>query len=539
MSEHASILIVGSGPAGLISALTLRKNGVPVRIVERLKEFNGGVRGPGIQPRTQELLSFLGVLDDVSAIGMKAHQIGKHGVGKEIVAEVPWAEYADDLPSVPYRSITDVNQSAFEGVIRGHLEKLGTHVENGVELVGIEQTDDKVTVKLSIDGEETTEEYDYVIAADGAKGRSRRMLGIPFVGETKEEDVMLLANVECTDIDRDHWHTWGEFGQKLFAMKPISPAPLFQIQSLGPELPRPLPNDTEDYQELLNYISQSTDIKISNVTCASQWRANIRMAEKFGVGRVFLAGGAQGANTGMQDAANIAWKLALVFKGLAKPSLLTTYEAERQPVVAEMLNLTSQLHNHAFHGESTLGAKKDAGREGDPYWRPKTGLQLGINCRWSPIVVDGRDDDQKTVESNAYGVSGDKLRAGDRAPEAPGLIEVPSWVETSVFKLISGYDRHHVLVFAGEEADANVAPFAGYCERAIADVSVITPAGRKLPPMEGVRSFEDRAGHAYEGYEVSASVSAPAYIVVRPDGIIGAYATSVEQVHKYFSAFLV
>ncbi|KAA1473587.1 hypothetical protein DENSPDRAFT_882158 [Dentipellis sp. KUC8613] len=584
------ILVVGSGPAGLIAALTLRKNNVPVRIIERLESFNAGVRGPGIQPRTQELLRFLGVLPDIEAVATKAHQIAKHGKGKEILAEIKWAEYADESPATPYRSVSDVNQSAFEGIVRDHLAKLGTTVETGVELVGITQTEDKVSVTLSKGGKETVEEYDYVISADGAKGtsstpifrRTRRMLGISYVGETKEEDVMLLANVECTDIDREHWHTWGEFGQRLFALKPIRPAPLFQIQALGPQLPKTLPHDTAGVQALLDDISGSDEIKLANVSCASEWRANIRMAEKFSVGRVFLAGdcahchspaGAQGANTGMQDAANIAWKLALVHKRLAQPSLLATYEAERQPVVAEMLDLTSQLHRHTFAPHASQSAltpgRAEAPRAGDPYWRPKRGLQLGINCRWSPIVLDARDGapasgaeekgaEGKDVEGedaegkgaeskgNAYGIAGDHLRAGDRAPQAPGLVYMDSGRGTTLFDMLAGCARHVVLAFAGAAGAVDAAPLAGLVARGLAAVAVLVVREAERGPAcvtvgEGMRValVEDRAGHAYAAYEVERDVRVPVWVVIRPDGMVGAYVTDVEMVKRYFERFVV
>ncbi|TFY57050.1 hypothetical protein EVG20_g8695 [Dentipellis fragilis] len=560
MSNHIDtarppVLVVGAGPAGLISALTLRKNGVAVRVIECETKFNEGVRGPGIQPRTQELLAFLGVLDDVEAIWVKAHLIAKHGVGKEILGEVPWAEHADESLSTPYRSISDVNQSAFEAVLRKHLEQLGTTVDLGVKLVGIEQTADKVTTRLASGGEEYIEEYDYVVCADGAKGRSRRMLDIPFVGETKRDEAMLLANAECEDVDREHWHTWGEFNDALIGIKPINPAPFVYIQVLGPNVPKPFPSDAEGLQALLNKLSKSTDIKLSNVKVISEWSANIRMAEKFSVGRVFLAGGAlrslplprgaQGANTGMQDAANIAWKLSLVIKSLAKPTLLDTYEIERQPVVAEMLKLTTHLHSNAFRQipDSTLNAaqgesqpeqpKPDQStpetadpRANDPYWRPKQGLQLGINCRWSPIVLDGRYHSApgEVVEKKAYGKLGDKLPGADGG-------------ETTLFALIAGYARHTVVVFsaaADEELPASLRKYQGHS--AISFVKLL-PQGSTTAASSDVPAFVDSTGHGYTAYDVEKSAASPTYVVVRPDGMVGAYALSAEQVDREISIF--
>ncbi|KAA1474341.1 hypothetical protein DENSPDRAFT_803931 [Dentipellis sp. KUC8613] len=552
---------VGAGPAGLISALTLRKNGVAVRLIECETEFKEGVRGPGIQPRTQELLAFLGVLDDVKDIWIKAHQIAKHGVGKEILGEVPWAEEADESPSTPYRTISDVNQSTFERVLRKHLEELGTNVNLGVRLVGIEQTADKVTAKLSSEDKEYAEEYDYVICADGARGRSRRMLDIPFVGETKRDEAMLLANAECEDVDREHWHTWGEFNDALIGIKPIEPAPLVYIQVLGPNVPKPFPTDAEGLQEVLNKLSKSTEIKLSNVRCISEWSANIRMVQKFGVGRVFLAGdcahchspaGAQGANTGMQDAANIAWKLALVVKGLAKPTLLDTYEIERQPVVAEMLELTTHLHSATFRQiqipDSTLAAaqKADDPRANDPYWRPKKGLQLGINCRWSPIVLDGRYHRApgELVQRQAYGELGAAVRAGDRAPEVPGLRALPGHgaegAETTLFALLAGYARHTVVVFSAAATVEMPETLRKYVGReAVSLVQVLPQGAETVPPARAdVRAFVDSTGHGYAAYDVEKSVATPTYVVVRPDGMVGAYALSAEQVDLYFDKIL-
>ncbi|KAF9007718.1 FAD/NAD-P-binding domain-containing protein [Hymenopellis radicata] len=529
------ILIVGGGPAGLISALTLSANGVPFHIIDRRETFHEGIRGTALQPRTLELLQSLGLFEDVKAISTPPYLMAVHAAGREIASEVNWADEAHASPSIPHPGPVTVNQSVFEGV------------ELGIELVDVRQGDEQVTAKLKSKDGEYEESYAYVIAADGAKGSIRSLLGISFLGESKESDLMFTANIKSTDIDPTHWHRWGVFGEKIFFLKPVVPAPMFHVQAMGANLPDPLPQSTEEIQAMFNDISQSQDIHLTDATCISVWRANIRMADKFRAGRVFLVGdsahchspaGGQGSNTGMLDAVNISWKLSAVFKGLALPTLLDTYEAERMPVVAEMLNLTKQLHHLAFTRmpTSTLEGRQTAERYNDPMWRPKHTLQLGVNYRWSPIVLEGRAI-EATAEKSPYGIDGAKLRAGDRAPDATSLRDIHTGSEATLFSLVSGTNIHTILIFAGlasidfDEVQSNYSN--------IARVLAVFPSsvGHLGPPLSrNVRGVSDSARTAYTAYEVDERECT--YVVIRPDGFIGAFAKRPEQIQSYFSEFI-
>ncbi|KAI0314515.1 FAD/NAD-P-binding domain-containing protein [Amylostereum chailletii] len=555
MVPTPTVLVVGAGPSGLVAALTLRRNGVPVRLIDRRTIYHGAIRGTSIQPRTLELLELLGVLKDVLDISTPPYTMAIHGTGHEVVSDIQWADEADPSPGIPYAGPINLHQSTFEEVLRKSVEKLGVTIELGVELLGYEQDvdaegavgGDSVGVRLRLPaGEEVREEFEYVVAADGARGSTRRMLGLEFLGETKETDRMLVANTECTDIDREHWHRWGQFGKLVFFLKPVPPAPTFQIQSLGPDLPSPLPPDNDAIQKLFNAVSQSSNIQLRNSSWMSEWRANMRMVSRFSVGRVYLVGdsahchsptGGQGTNTGITDAFNLTWKIALVHHKLSPPSLLESYASERMPVVAEMLNLTAQLHALAFHAPrrgamppSTLDARGAVQASADPMFRPKHVLQLGVNYRWSSIVREGREADgarDATAEHSPYGVAGSRLRAGDRAPDAPALVEGEGGRARRLFELIRGGSKHAILVFT-----SSVAPLPAldrYCRLGVASVVVLHPQGAASHPAhvgEDVRCFVDTAGHAYAGYEVEGR--ATMFVVVRPDGMIGAYATGVE-----------
>lgn len=253
---------------------------------------------------------------------------------------------------------------------------------------------------------------------------------------------------------------------------------------------------------------------------------------------------------------NLAWKVALVQKSLAHPSLLSTYELERLPTIAEMLNKTTELHNKAFHtpATSTLDAGAsvaDPKAAKDPMFRPATGSQLGVNYRWSPLAIDGRALGHVDEGKNPYGLIGDKVRAGDRAPDAPGLKQVSALTGnltdsvTTLYKVIAGCDKHHILAFTGGDTvdSGSLAFFDRYVSSGVAATSVILASGTTVGSLSsganrGVRWFVDEAGHAFNGYDVEAVSGKTVYVVIRPDGMVGAYALETEQVEMYFQKVL-
>ena len=213
------------------------------------------------------------------------------------------------------------------------------------------------------------------------------------------------------------------------------------------------------------------------------------------------------------------------------------------PVVAEMLHLTNELHHLAFSRmpPSTLEAGRSEGRPGDPMWRPKQGLLLGINYRWSPIILEGREfeGEETLVEKSPYGVAGDMIRAGDRAPDATILKLKSAEEQTRLFKVIGGGNLHTILVFAGRQPrdlGAEVQDMIRYRQDGVASINLLAPSASTPQDIQDVGRYVDVGGVAYAGYEVSEDQTT--YVVIRPDGMIGAYATSVAQVHRFFSLIM-
>jgi hypothetical protein len=242
-------------------------------------------------------------------------------------------------------------------------------------------------------------------------------------------------------------------------------------------------------------------------------------------------------NTSIQDSFNLGWKLSLVVKRLAHTSLLDTYSEERLPVVSEMLKQTTKLLN---------GIVKSS-KDGGVWKRPGSALQLGINYRWSSIVLDELKKTEPIAQdniderSNSYGVSvNDDLQAGDRAPDSLDLIPLRSDLiakKSSLFRDVFGSSYHTVLIFAQlVDAKASLQWVAGY-PKDVLRTAVIVPSQQAVPidlPDNVNLVFEDREGHAHEAYTGRKC----GIIVVRPDGVVGAMARDPQWLERYFKGIL-
>ncbi|GJE84771.1 FAD-dependent oxidoreductase [Phanerochaete sordida] len=565
MSTQLPILIVGAGPVGLVSAVSLLKSGVPVRIIEKRETFHGGIRGTALQPRTLEALSFIGVARDVLDISTPPLDLKMYEADGRTAKITPWSHGPGTSQHFPFPEARTVSQAEFEALLRKHLAALGAHVETGKELAALDQSGDSVQVRILdvATGREEAAAFAFVVGADGAKGRIRKTIGIPFLGETREDERILSGNAYVTGLDKENWHMWGNLRKAGFGLKPMKTSNLFQLQTLGQELTGELPTDLEGVRKLFLSISHREDIVIEKVEWVSEWRANIRMCQKFSEKNVFLTGdaahchspfGGQGMNSGIQDAINLSWKLAAVYHGHASRQLLETYSEERVPVIAEMLNLSSKIHNLAFGkptksalngaigGESAAEEKEITNEE--VMRRPKALLQLGVNYRWSPIVLETRADASTESKHDPYGEETAKLRAGDRAPDAPVTVLAPAAPpQDSTLHTLLDMQRHVVMVFASSLAPLAQLPeelerLRGVVDAGIAKVAVVLPQGADASAAGSagtqVQLLVDRDADARRVYDLDAADTGLTYVVVRPDGVVGAFAADASGARRYF-----
>ncbi|MBB5927486.1 FAD-dependent monooxygenase [Streptomyces echinatus] len=383
------VVIVGAGPTGLALGIDLARRGVEALVVERDEELFPGSRGKGIQPRTQEVFDDLGVLAAVRAAGgpYPDRMIWKDGErtgGQPMFERIP----ADE--GTPYTEPLMVAQWRTQEVLYARLVELGGRVAFGHEVTGLEQDTDGVTVRFA-DG--TALRAGYAVAADGGRSVIRGALGVGMAGEQVDPASFLVADVRLTGLDRDHWHMFWEAEDTGLALCPLAGTDDFQLQARLPE-GTAAELSLDGVRGLVATYTHLAADQVTELRWISGFRPRTGLADRFRVGRVFLAGdaahvhspaGGQGLNTSVQDAYNLGWKLGAVLRNGAPRALLDTYEEERRAVAADMLGLSTAVH----HGEVRRG---------------KATVQLGLGYRESSLSVDAR-------------TSPAALRAGDRAPD--------------------------------------------------------------------------------------------------------------------------
>ncbi|KIK67815.1 hypothetical protein GYMLUDRAFT_36594 [Collybiopsis luxurians FD-317 M1] len=537
-----SVLIVGAGNAGSVLALTLLKNDISVRIVDK----GGpqiGQKGMGIQPRSIEMHHFLGTLPDIlkSAKSIPLGTIYKLPGGTEPLKTFNMEEYEDPTPDCPYPNLFQLGQHRQQSILHRHLQKYGCQVEFNTEVRSFEQFDTHILVTLArkdADGNDILETIDvpYLVGADGAHSTVRKALGLTFLGDTRNDVDMVIGDIEIkSGLDPKVWHIWGEASAEMVTLMPTEADDnMFTFILAGKDLGREkIASGRDELVKAVHSITNRTDIEFGDLVWISRYRPNIRMVNKFSEGRVFVTGdaahihspaGGQGANSGVQDSFNLGWKLALVLKGVAQASLLDTYTEERLPVIATMLEKSTLLFNR--------GLARSNG-DGSNWTRGKEYKQLGVNYRGSSTLVDETAPQNLILDS--YNLASDGVvHAGDRAPEAPGLYNVLEGRSISLFNIF-GPDHHTVLAFCSSTEGFGVLSSLNYSYKRFLKTVLVLPSESKFEPTNLPASVDlilcDRDGHAYKAYPSLPGRST--MIVVRPDGVIGAIVSGSEGLLKY------
>jgi 4,5-epoxidase len=346
------ITVVGAGPTGLVLACGLLGAGIPVRVVDGADGPAVTSRALGLQPRGIEVLDRLGALGDLPdrsiGIGRVAIHVNGEPLGDLEVGRV--------TKLVTRRGLL-ISQAEIEGELRRRLAELGGEIEWGTSLVGVEQDDDGVLVTTT--GGRTAR-TDWLVGCDGAHSAVRKAAGIGFPGAPLVER-FLLADVHVDlPLDRDAVAVWLR-GEDLLAAFPL-PGGVWRLMAPAPD---GFADDGDIATTLTGLLREQvglSDVVVTSTAWTSSFRFHRRLAERYRSGRVLLAGdaahihspfGGQGMNTGLGDAENLAWKLALVASGRAEASLLDTYEAERRPIAEGVLSSTSGM-TRVMIGESPL-----------------------------------------------------------------------------------------------------------------------------------------------------------------------------------------
>lgn len=358
------VLIAGGGPTGITAALELRRFCIPVRIIDEKEGPDGTSRAVGIQARTLEELELRGLAGELVRIGQRATGGNIYGEGKLLV-HVDFTR----IPSA-YNYLLFLSQNDTDRILREALEAEGAAVEWGVKMIAFGQDPSGVTATLEhSDGSIEEIRPAYVIDAEGAHSIIRSTLGLEFKGKTLDE-TFVLGDVHLSgDLSNSNFHIFSS-PQGFLGLFPMGGSH-YRLVAGNPAAVNPIPGNLanaaqsstptlEKFQaiptleELQAIYDQRSHIpaRLHQLTWSSFFHVNSRIVRNLRVGRIFLAGdaahihspaGAQGMNTGIQDAMNLGWKLALVMRGTAPESLLDTYEQDRLPVMRSIVFRTEAL----------------------------------------------------------------------------------------------------------------------------------------------------------------------------------------------------
>ena len=529
MGVNPAVLIVGAGPTGLTLAAQLEQFGTPFRIIDRSSDRVRESRALGVQARTLEILQRFGLGDALVARGNKSAKITLHVEGR-VAPPVSLSDFGASDTRYPF--ILFVSQAETEELLTQYLTARGVRIEREVELTEFnEDSSGIVCVLRNADGQTERIHARYLIGCDGAHSTVRKRAGIPFEGDAYLQDFM-LGDIEADAapnvmLTKDSIHPFvGGGGIAMFF--PLGRPTTWRVIAMSArsaaaphrepgQQEQPLAGDLA-LDELQAAIDGATGggVRAHSPAWLTHFRLHHRQAAQYRRGRVFLAGdaahihspvGAQGMNTGIQDAWNLGWKLAFVTRGAVEEKLLDTYEAERWPVGRLLLRYTDRAFNMVVRSLSpnavaswlrrtvpgtliplVLGSKRLR------TYAFRFVSELDIRYRRSPAVLEA------TPKLRAG------PRAGDRLPDASLIV---SGRKTTLHDEVVGAGFH--LLLCGTPERWNLAPLRATM---LLDDGLVTV--RYLTTRASANHLVDSDGSAMRRLGVKDA----AQYLVRPDGYI-------------------
>jgi 2-polyprenyl-6-methoxyphenol hydroxylase-like FAD-dependent oxidoreductase len=477
-----TVLIVGTGPAGLFAACELVRHGVKPRIVERRPAPHHEARGTALQPAVLEIIDRAGLIEPFLRAGVRIKQVRLLGPGLHEIGAVKFAGIG-----CKYEFQCSLPQWRTEVILRDHLENLGVKIEYGTEVKSIEDDPAGLRVMLDAGGRSELVTAAYVLGAGGARSVTRHSMQEHLEGETYDGRY-IVADLK---LDLPYPPERGRVivGPTGFVL--VSPLPddrwLIFVNRDEADTRRELP--TADELDALLGARAGVDVGVHDLRWVSYFNMHNRAVERLSDGRRFLLGdaghlssplGGEGINAAFMDAADIAWKLALVVRGAAKPSLLNSYAIERGAADHHALAVSDEIHGFVID----LVAKCDGGRT--PVLPPADPAESLVILRKRSMLDVSYAGSPLVGHAGAAIVEGPS--PGDRFPACSGL----------------GGTCHHLIVFGD-------APLLGHLR---------ARWGTLVSIVEGSSAHFDAT---------EAGVPNGGAVLVRPDGFIGFRAAPADE----------
>ncbi|WP_118179408.1 FAD-dependent monooxygenase [Paraburkholderia phosphatilytica] len=577
--DAAPVLIVGAGPTGLAAAMSLARAHIPVRLIDKAREPAPHSRAIGIQARTLELFEQHRIVEPFLQRGHRARAANLHSSGQRI------ARLDFDPLQTRYPYLLFLDQSVTERLLTEHLSSLGVEVERGVELTDFFQGVDGLEATLQhADGRVETLQPSWLIGADGAHSTVRHRLGLSFAGKTFSQTFLLADLALDVDWPDDELNMFasGEGLAALFPMgggiyrliadqhanvvalvqshlaaqgalvrtsssatsssaNPMSDEPIAASDDAVAKGAATAAADAPTLEQCRELVARRIHhpMRLTSLVWSAYFHLNSRMVEQLRTRRVFLAGdaghvhspaGAQGMNTGIQEAFNLGWKLARVMKGEAPERLLDTYHAERHPIERDVLRQTAFVTHMA---EAERGPLKLLREKVMPLLAQFGPLRDAARTRVSELSIQYRRS-PLTLERVLDGGP----RAGERAPDAlVHVVDGPLGRAPGVGCVFDLHDPAYFSLFLLVEADgeleaspehpippavSNGANGAanGSASREAELTRFVAAVERALPGAVRVWRITDAGGDHTTSLADTYGRTRPAFYLVRPDGYI-------------------
>jgi 2-polyprenyl-6-methoxyphenol hydroxylase-like FAD-dependent oxidoreductase len=533
--QPIDVIIVGSGPTGLMAATLLARCGISVRLLDKSEQQAHESRAFGVQAKSLELLQSIGLAEEFLNRGLIAGGAQVFQEGKQ-VAELNF----DDIgrPDTPYSFVLMVPQWEIEAILADELARQGVEIEHNIEVTGFTQSNDGVVVQAKDKSGGSLELHgSYLIGADGAHSIVRKTLGLTFLGAPYPQGFLLADCKIDWPLDYEHMKFFIT-GRRFAVYLPLKGKEVCRVIALQPtetlppagtreaEATSAEPISLDEVQSALRD-AYGPDVTLSGALWTTRYRLHHRGVNKYQEGRVFVAGdaahihspaGGQGMNTGLQDAANLAWKLALVIKGAAPAELLDSYHTERWPVGQKVLNYTDKMFSTMTSQSGWVAGIRNMllplfgaviSRSGTVRSRAFHFLsQLGIRYDESAFVKDG-----STPGAGSAWREGPA--AGRRAPN--GLIAR----NRDVFSLIDGY-RFHVLALSRKAlAQGEVQALCAALSRLPRSIGIPLETHIIAHSLQGrdPRFIQAESNQVFEAFGLSLDTLQAVYLI-RPDGYV-------------------
>ena len=523
--EQVSVLIVGGSLVGLSTALFLRLHGVDCLSVERHSGTAIHPRAGHFQLRTVEILRWAGLEDEVKRRSEEKYLLngGINNVeslaGREIASYFPNLNAGVEEFSPTLRLFID--QDVLEPILRTRAQELGAGLRNRVECTALEQDDTGVTATLRDldDGGETTVRSDYVVAADGNRSPTREQLGIAMRGHGVlsnsvtiyfRSDVGLApllkgrdqgVNYVTNPVLRGFFRLDRTGNRGFLVVNLIGDTARPEIVAAYPSAPWANAAQSIDEPRALELVRAAIGVPEIPVVIEdiAKWQAVADSAERYREGRVFLAGdaahtmppnGGFGGNTGVQDAHNLAWKLAFALRGVADPRLLDTYDDERRAI--------GELTVEQAYTRYVTRVAPYLGTEGMQALVDDFSIEIGCRCNSAAVVLEPGDDEALHEHPRES-----KGRPGSRAPH----VLVPR--DGARVSTLDLFGNGFVLLAGADGAAWHKA--------------ALSAAGQFGVPLDGYVIADAASGFA-DAYGISQAGA----VLVRPDGVVAWRAVGAE-----------